>query len=267
MVRVALLLLPATLFGCVGTHDGDSAAAGPAVDPPPCALSQPWAMDAVEDVALAGALAYPGIGELIMLDGDASNLAVAAVAAGDTCLAVTESEDGAVVSVAGDCTTAAGDVFAGAATFSWINGSNVSSYSHFEFIDGYTSEGYVVDGGWESHDGVFSFDLTLSLVSAAASGFPGAVVSYQTVITFWAAGQGTVEGRADIQSLPGDSATGDLCVAADIDALDECDLESKDAMSLWGSTPATIAWQGADACDGCADVTIDGADAGVYCSG
>jgi len=267
MVKVPALLLLPPLFGCVGTHEGDSAAAGPAVDPPPCELSQPWAMDTVEDVALAGALAYPSIGELIVLDGKASDHAVSAVAAGDTCLAVTESEDGAITSVAGDCTTAAGDVFAGAATFSWINGSNISSYEHFEFIDGYTSGGYSVDGGWESYDGVFSFGLTLSLVSAAASGVPGAVVSYQTVVTFWAAGQGIVAGRADIQGLPGDSATGDLCVAADIDALDECEVESKGAKSLWGSTPATITWQGADACDGCADVTIDGADAGVYCSG
>ncbi len=76
---------------------------------------------------------------------------------------------------------------------------------------------------------------------------------------------GLTEGYADVVNRPDGEPTGDLCLVDSWQYVETCTTEYDEVMALWGSTPATLTWSGSTSCDGCADVTIDGVDAGSYC--
>ncbi len=261
--------LLALLVGCVGKHGGDSPAADStgdsAIDAPSCELSHPWVMNTVGDVGLAAGLAYPDVARLTMLDVIAMTDAQTFSSTGEPCPTYTESDDGTSVTVSGDCTVW-GTQYGGTATFTEVDGSYSSVYDHFLFDDRENNPmSYDVDGMWLDEDGQFTFDLTATLLGdwGAAS---DATVTYVTTMT-WVDPAERVEGYADIVNQPASAATGDLCVVADWQSVDSCDSEDDAVFTLQGSAPATLTWSGSASCDGCADVTIDEADAGSYCPG
>ncbi len=259
----------AILLGCTGKPGGESAtdtSGGPGVEAPPCELSHPWPMDTVGDVAVAGSAAYPNPARLILLDGNALAGARTAASEGDPCPTLTESEDGRTSTISGDCTTGWGSVYGGTATFAEVNGTFASTYDHFHFEDGLNPYGYDVDGAWLDTGGEVRYDLTLTMLGQwMATGAPDVTAVVHTVVAWYAGSQGIVDGYVDIVSQPTSGATGDLCVSGNLDLSDSCEAEDTAALTLWGSTPATVTWNGFSSCDGCADVTIDGVDAGSYC--
>ncbi len=244
-----------------GDSTGDTAHDS-SVDTPPCDLLHPWAMDTVEDVGLAAALVYPNIAILTLLNQNAVTGAKNAVNYGDACPTVTESDDGTTVTVTGDCTTSWDQVYGGTATFTNTDSDYTSVYDHFHFEDDPGSWGYEVDGTWSFSwvDRTFEVDLTLTMLGEWIPGLPEVTATYQTT-----GSDRLIEGYADIVSQPTNAATGDVCVSDDYEYVSACDAEADEVVSLWGSTPATLTWNGSTSCDGCADVTIDGADAGTYC--
>lgn len=154
-------------------------------------------------------------------------------------------------------------VYGGTATFTEVDGSYSSVYDHFYFDDGLNSYGYDVDGTWLQDVGQFTFDLTATLRGDWGPASE-ATVTYATARTSDDPDD-RVEGYADIISQPNSGATGDLCVSDAYEYVDSCDSEGDELVSLWGTTPATVTWNGSTNCDGCADVTIDGVAAGAYC--
>ncbi len=206
-------------------------------------------------------MGYPQIAWLTVLDTNAVVGAENAAAYGDTCPTVTESEDGATVTVTGDCTTSWDQVYGGSATFTNTESGSTSVYDHFYFENDPSPRGYEVDGGWSwsSTDRTWAADLTLRMLGWTAVG------SDVTAIYRGTASDTAYVGYADVLSQPTSIATGDLCFAWDYQPVDSCDSEGDGVIALWGSTSATITYAGSTACDGCGDVTIDGADAGSYC--
>ncbi len=150
--------LLALLFGCVGKHGEDSPAVDSSgdsvIDAPPCDLLHPWVMGTVDDVGVAGSLAYPMVSAVLLLDIDAVTGAESAVRDGDSCPTVTESDDGATVTISGDCTTTWGLTYGGTATFTTTESAYAAVYDQFHFNEREYSGryGYDVDGAWSYAD-------------------------------------------------------------------------------------------------------------------
>ncbi len=267
---VALLVF---LVGCVGKHGGDSSAADSAGDSangtPPCDLLHPWVMGTVEDVVLGGSLARPDVAILTLLDADAWWAKGAVEADGDSCPTFTESDDGTTRTITGDCTTTYGYIFGGTAVFTSSGTEETAAYDHFHFDEREAQNPYGVDADgtfWSDvlspGDFAFALDLTMTMFGDWPGIESGSEVTYETTLGY---GSDVWDGHSDIVSQPASAATGDLCFSDAYHYVDSCDLEDDDVLNLWGSSPATLTWNGSTSCDGCADVTIDGADAGSYC--
>ncbi|MDP2315351.1 MAG: hypothetical protein Q8P41_20810 [Pseudomonadota bacterium] len=79
------------------------------------------------------------------------------------------------------------------------------------------------------------------------------------------AGQDYIVSELYVDALPDEGLTGDYCITRDTRPIPECDLEPWGGWVLQGSATAVITFDPEVACDGCANVTIDGEDAGELC--
>lgn len=189
------------------------------------------------------------------------------------CMEVTV--DGATTTVralASPCTTDLGVEFSGAATFVSTEAdssgmeTSVSTYDHFGFWDPESSgEGYAVDGSWSFvDDGGGGREWALAI----AGSFVGDTVdrdgAWELTLSE-SAGSWQAGGYVDVVSQSASSVAGDFCFASQHTSVDSCDSEDDGTDALTGTATAILTRSGSTSCDGCADVSIDGADAGVYC--
>lgn len=236
-------------------------------DVPPCELAHPWEMATAEDVALAAVSSTTSVALMLFLAGDVATSAEWVVELGESCPTVTESPDGSTETVTGDCTTEWGYVFAGSATFTYLETDEgwdfTDSYSDFTFDDREVQGryGFTADGEWAMTGQVVDLDLTLTVY--------GDLSFADTTATFRTSGLyedlGWNAGSVDILSQPSSTATGDLCLDDQWQWTDACDIEPDGVETLWGTHRATLTWDGSTACDGCGAVAIDGVDVGTYC--
>lgn len=225
-------------------------------------LLNPWPVASPEDAWSAAGLAGPPVVQLTSFDDEALTWArFSADAFG--CPTITEDEVSGAVSISGECDNVMGSG-SGTATFlSSAEGGYVSTYEAFSFESYDSGLRFAADGTWSYDTASVSFDVAVDY-SWGGEGEDWAVIDWALEGEF---GDAThMEGRVDVTDSP--SGGGSFCILMDYPAYSgTCTEESPGTIGIQGSAYAEFVFDpdAAPACDGCAEVTIDGEDEGLYC--
>ena len=235
------------------------------------ALLDGWTATSASD-ALAAA-------DLAMIDfyGLEDTITRAIQAAEEGCPSVTETAEGTTAGyvVEGECTTSTGWRYSGRAeaSLTFVDGAP-QAYSYawedFELAHSDGDGDYVValDGSAteaQQPDSSITLDIDLTQGMRRTGAYAGDGPDFLGVLVgSVTAAYPSFDEDLYVRAVDSDvGVTGDYCVTSRLEHGD-CPSEDSGTMTVFGSTVAVLTWDAAD-CDGCADVTLDGADAGSAC--
>jgi hypothetical protein len=253
------------LLACVEDEDGDGpnpVASGDdtgTTDTTACVLDTPWTIETSDDVGEASLYIVPAITDI---EGYVEQVAASAAAEG----CPVASTDGDTIVYAGDCSTSTG-TWSGTLTVAgtgWTfdavritDDGTAYDFTTFDADGTLTFTETETDAGTETSA---DYDLSYTVEGGATDG----TFAYTGGFACDATEACTLSEEADVQAT-GATRTGQYCVDYSDQPAASCGSEPDATITITGSAVGVLTWDGSTACDGCAEVTIDGAEADPYC--